>query len=139
MKKIYLGILILIMAVGCFNDENEIDNNDFSREDVIVYFFSDDGCPFCNEQKPYLEEFAEKYEEVKIKEIKAWQSRENIDMFEEVAAAYGVEVEGVPTTFIGEKVWRGFNQNMVSEMEETIKQCIIDGCDDKAYDIVFRN
>ncbi len=138
LKKLYLVIIILLMAGGCVNDENEVNNDEFLQEHVIVYFFSDDGCPFCNQQKPYLEEFEEKYEAVRIKEIKAWESRETIDMFQAVADAYGVEVGGVPMTFIGEEVWKGFNKNMVGQMESVIEACISDGCQDKAYDIVFK-
>ena len=135
MKKVYLLILVLLFVVGCVEEDKTEDG--FLRDDVIIYFFSDDGCPFCRELKPYLEELANEYDEVKLKEIKAWSSSETIAMFQEVAGEFGKEVEGVPMTFIGEQSWNGFHESLIPQMEAKLEQCINDGCEDKSYDIVF--
>ncbi len=139
-KKGCLGFIILGVITGCFNGEekNNNDNEIYSRDKVIIYYFWDKGCPFCIQLKPHLEGFDEKYPEVVLKGIEAWQSQKTRHLFQEVARAYNIEVEGVPVTFIGDKSWKGFNESLIPQMETQIKKCIAEGCEDKAYDIIFK-
>ena len=102
---------------------------------ITVYFFWGKGCPHCETEKPYLEEWEEKYgNEIEIKRFETWNNQDNVPLFEEVAQAYGIKARGVPTTFIGEKNWVGFSSSMVPEIENYIEKCIETPCKNKAKD-----
>jgi thiol-disulfide isomerase/thioredoxin len=102
-------------------------NLDDNPDKVVIYFFWGDGCPHCEAQKPYLEQFQNKYPEVEIKAFETWKNNENKQVFQQVADAYGIQIQGVPTTFIGERHWVGFSTTMASDMESYIQQLISEG------------
>jgi thiol-disulfide isomerase/thioredoxin len=143
MNKKYLttGIVILILLVVGFlifssgNNKNvtgDIINNPSligNPDKVTIYFFWGDGCPHCTAQKPYLEEWKKTYgDKIEVKMFETWKNPKNVDLLKEVAKAYGVQVQGVPTTFIGEKHWVGFSSSMAPDMEQYIQYCIENEC-----------
>ncbi len=140
-KKIIGVAVLLVLAVsisGCLNgtDENtggptgniirDIDDN---PDKLTVYFFWGDGCPHCAKEKPFLDSLEEKYPELEVKSFETWYNQENAELFQEVAKAYGIQARGVPTTFIGEEHWVGFSSSMEPEIEEYVKNCIENGCE----------
>jgi thiol-disulfide isomerase/thioredoxin len=102
--------------------------NQTNSEKVVIYFFWGDGCPHCTNQKPYMKALQEKYPEIEIIDFETWKNPDNKITFNDIAKKYGFEARGVPTTFIGEKYWIGFNVKMISEMEGEIERCISNGC-----------
>ncbi len=97
---------------------------------VTIYFFWGDGCPHCAAEKPFLEEWEDKYgNDIEIKMFETWKNSDNVVLFQEAAQAYGIQARGVPTTFIGEKNWVGFSSSMAPEMEQYIESCIEEGCE----------
>ncbi len=140
-KYLYVGIGVLVLIVAGFlifpqGDENitgEVisDNPNLigNSDKVTIYFFWGDGCPHCETEKPFLEEWQEKYgEDIEVKMFETWKNPENVPLFQEVANAYGIQARGVPTTFIGEKHWVGFSSSMAPEMENYIQGCIENEC-----------
>ncbi len=96
--------------------------------EVTVYFFWGDGCPHCAAEKPFLEEMQQKYPEIEIKMFETWKNPDNAKLFSDVAKAYGTTAQGVPTTFIDDKVWVGYADYMGDEMESKIKYCLENNC-----------
>lgn len=138
-KKIFVMIIVLSVLIfsGCSNsnDNNDKGNgNDVSinisdnEDKVVVYFFWGDGCPHCEEQKPFLEELESKYPEVEVKSFETWKNPENAKLFQEVAKAYDTTARGVPATFIGDEFWVGFADYMGEEMEQKVLYCIENDC-----------
>ncbi len=145
-RHVYIGtgIVIVLLLVVVFysssifstgeavkesSDLNSI-NLQGNPEKLTIYFFWGDGCPHCATQKPYLEEWQNKYgNDIEVKMFETWKNPENVPLFQEVAKAYGIEARGVPTTFIGEKHWVGFSSSMAPEMEEYIEYCIGNRCE----------
>ncbi|MEX0920016.1 MAG: thioredoxin family protein [Candidatus Pacearchaeota archaeon] len=137
-----IGILVLIfIGIFVFSDNGDAgptgevisESSELmgDADKVTIYFFWGDGCPHCATQKPYLEEWAVKYDgEVEIKMFETWKNSDNVPLFQEAAQAYGIQARGVPTTFICENHWVGFSSSMVPEMENYIQYCIENGCDD---------
>ncbi len=128
-------ILALLSLGGCSDNSqtnlagNVIAEKTNSSDKVLVYFFYGEGCPHCTSQKPYLNEWAEKYPELEIRSFETWSNKENAALFQEVAEAYGIQARGVPTTFIGEKNWVGFSSSRAPEIENYIKSCIENSCE----------
>ncbi len=102
-----------------------------AAEPTTIYFFWGDGCPHCEEQKPFLEEMENKYPQLEVKSFETWKNRENQKLFQEIAGAYGIEARGVPTTFIGDyEPIIGFADYMADAIEEKIVNCLETGCID---------
>ncbi len=145
MNKKYLiagiGILVLVVAIFLIfysgNNQNVTGNIVSDNSDLIgnpdkltIYFFWGDGCPHCATEKPYLQEWQKKYgDKIEVKMFETWKNPDNAELFQEAAKAYGIQAQGVPTTFIGEKHWVGFSSSMAPEMEEYIESCIENKCE----------
>jgi thiol-disulfide isomerase/thioredoxin len=111
------------------NNNNQI-NNDPNK--ITIYFFWGNGCPHCEEQKPFLEELKKKYsDKIEIKMFETWKNPENVKLFQETAKKYDTTARGVPATFIQDEYWVGYSENMANEMENKIKYCIENNCVDK--------
>lgn len=135
MKKILtIAIMLAIMILaGCSSSPGNTTGNAVADlnddpEKVTVYFFWGDGCPHCAEEKPFLEELEQKYPDLEVKMFETYQNPENRELMQTVAQAYGTEVQGIPTTFIGEEHWVGYSDNAGRQMEEKIKDCLENDC-----------
>ncbi len=105
--------------------EDEVDGSG----KTVVYFFWGDGCPHCEVQKPFLEEMEQKYSDLEVKMYETWKNKDNVQLFQEMAEAYGIQAQGVPTTFIGDlNPIVGFNESMKADMEIKIENCLEHGC-----------
>lgn len=101
-------------------------------EKLPVYYFWGDGCPVCEKQKPFMEMLEASYPQIELHSYEVWFDDEKRKLFFDMAAAAGFEPQGVPTTFIGDKVWVGFTDSMKPEMEAAIAACIDSACPDPA-------
>ena len=59
-----------------------------------------------------------------------WQNTDNRALFEELAAAYGVSADSVPATFIGDRVWIGYNPDLREDMQAALGACDTTRCPD---------
>ncbi len=127
-KKIILSILIF--ALFLLGASSLIGMGQASAaEKTVIYFFWGDGCPHCAVEKPFLEEMEEKYPELEVKMFETWKNSDNAELFQKVAAAYSIQVRGVPTTFIGDfEPIVGYADYMAFDIEDKIKYCIENGC-----------
>lgn len=94
---------------------------------VHITYFWGDGCPFCAAQDLFFEELEAQYPNVIIERYEVWYHPENRPLFERMAASYGVRASGVPMTFIGEKVWSGFNDIYREEMLAAVERYSFEG------------
>jgi len=135
MKKNFLIILTFALTFVLIACSNNTDNkSDINYDDligdsqgVVVYFFWSSSCPVCTRQKPYLEDWDNKYSGIEIKAFEVSRS-ENVDLLKQMAEANGFQARGVPITFIGDKYWVGFSDAYAIEMENTIKRCSVVDC-----------
>ncbi len=119
--------LLLLLSLVANPRPGKADGNE-----VTLYFFWGEGCPFCEEQKPYLADFSERYPNLKIKKFEVYHNRQNREFFDTMLDEHGIEFNGVPQTFIGAGHWTGFRPPMAHEMETTIRFCQRVGCPDPA-------
>ena len=98
---------------------------------LVIYLFWGDGCPHCALAKPFIESLADKNPSIELYEFEIYYVEENQKLFSAFATLYGFEPRYIPTIFIGEKYWEGYNDQIAQELEAEINRCLVDGCPDK--------
>lgn len=146
-KSIFLTVLavaVVLLVSGCSTagqnennnpGENNSNTNSSAVENsegkTVVYFFWGEGCPHCAEQKPWLEELEEEHSDLEVKMFETYNNRENAQLFQEMARAYGIQARGVPATFIGDlDPIVGFSERAKPSIEDKIQTCLDEGCID---------
>lgn len=109
---------------------------------VIIYFFEGTGCPFCQKEKIFLEEMKSKFKGIEIKQYEVWHNRENAILMQKMLKAYNLTPQGVPVTFIGDRVFIGFSEEIKASIKKTIERCSASACPDpyaKITDIITKD
>jgi hypothetical protein len=89
---------------------------------VVVRYFYGAECPYCQLQGVEMDAWEREYD-VEIHRYEVWHDAGNRALFHELAAAYGEEASGVPMTFIGERIWIGFDESAARQMRAAIDAC----------------
>lgn len=107
-------------------------NNETKKEakKVLIYFFEGTGCPFCEKEKVFLNELMSKHKNLDIRQYEVWHNRENALLMAKMLNAYGLQPQGVPVTFIGEKVFIGFSEQIKADIKKAIERCSDIECPD---------
>jgi thiol-disulfide isomerase/thioredoxin len=104
---------------------------------VNVYFFWGEGCPHCDQEKPFLDQLERKYPTVKVFDFEVWNNAENRRYLIEVGEKLKTDVSGVPFTVVGDEAYIGFSQSLTSEqIEDRLKYCVSNSCSDSVAEIV---
>ena len=109
---------------------------DDAEPPVTIYFFWGDGCPHCAQAKPFLEALVSHYPQVRIEPFEVYNSTENQALFQEMAAAHGLEPRYVPTIFIGDEHWEGYADAIGASIESAVARCVAQGCRDAGAGVV---
>ncbi len=98
-------------------------------EIVNIYLFWGDGCPHCEEERPFFQVLNESTfaGRLNIHEYEVWYDQDNADYAEKFAEAYGKTVTGVPMTYIGPNFFSGFDASYHDLFIEAIKEEIASG------------
>jgi thiol-disulfide isomerase/thioredoxin len=129
----FLAIVLHATLFGMIPQAAAQESNESVK--LNIYFFWGDGCPYCMTQKPYLEELSERYPGVVIQSYEVWYVEENRVIFFSMANKFGFEPGGVPATFIGDKFWVGFNDQIKVDIEQAVQTCLQTGCPDAGVGI----
>lgn len=113
-----------------YSPEIKLDSPKRGHERVIIYFFEGKGCPFCEKEKVYLKELKNKYKNLEIKEYEVWHNRENAMLMARILQSYGLQPQGVPVTFVGDKVFVGFSDETKGDLKKAIERCFSVKCPD---------
>ena len=127
MKKLTLKtFLLFITAIITFIPLSKT----LAGQKTTIYFFWGQECPHCAKEKIFLEKLGEKYPELEIKSFEIYSNALSLELFRQTAQAYNIPVQGIPTTFIGEQVVTGFDNDETTgrKIENLIKKCISFGC-----------
>ncbi|MFO7766785.1 MAG: hypothetical protein R6V33_10175 [Pelovirga sp.] len=89
----------------------------------ILYFWGI-GCPFCERLKPQLEQLAEKFPQVELRDHEVYYDRANQQLFLETTSKYGIDSHSVPLTLIGERHWIGYREHFPDEMRAEIEKLL---------------
>jgi thiol-disulfide isomerase/thioredoxin len=103
---------------------------------VTIYFFWGEGCPHCEEAKPFLEDLTHRYPQVQVESFEIYSDTDNQALFGMMAEAHGFEPRYVPTIFVGEEHWEGFADPLRDEIETAVQVCLGVGCPDAGGGII---
>ncbi|MDF1497340.1 MAG: cytochrome c biogenesis protein [Patescibacteria group bacterium] len=120
----YLIFLIVIFFTFLFTSVTNAED----KAPTELYFFYGQGCPHCGAMEGFLEGLEAKYPELIVKKYETYFNTENLDLFEELSSAYGKQIEGVPTSFIDDKVIVGFSNSIGTSLENEVVRCLESGC-----------
>jgi hypothetical protein len=116
-------------------------------------FYGDWGCSECTDSKEnhvtasgfvqigadsgtealsFLRSLAASHTGLEVHAYEVWMNTTSIAPFRRIAAAYSVTPSGVPTIFIGERVWQGFDAQIGEEIATYVEQCLYRSCPDLA-------
>ncbi len=124
-KNLFPALLFFVVSFLVFAGSTKAQNK------TTIYFFWGEGCPHCASQKEFIDQWEDKYPELEVKKINAWENEESAQLYEQMAKSYGIEARGVPATFIGDHdPIIGFAEYIAGDIEEKIVDCIENGCID---------
>ncbi len=107
-------------------------SNSQSKGQTIIYLFWGDGCPHCAAEKPFLEELTKTDPRIELRLYEVWHNEQNLERLNVMAASFGFEATGVPVTFVGQRHWVGYNDQIRDEIGDAVKTCLQSGCPDAA-------
>lgn len=89
-----------------------------SPVEVIVFF--GEGCPYCAQELEFLVGLQERTPEIDVLAYEVWGNEANRAYFRTLAEAAGVDAGSVPTTFIGDLVWVGFDPVVADQITAAV-------------------
>lgn len=123
----FIFTLWIVLAVDLNHSYSE------SKKPIVLYFFWGDGCPHCAKEKEFLKKLKSKYPQLEIKDYEVWYNKAPRDLLLTMSKSYGINPNGVPVTFIGDKSFIGFNSEIAVQIEQTLKFCLKNTCEDPLY------
>ena len=115
--------LLLLLIVALFVPMISVSAAD---KDLDVYIFTSTGCPYCAQMLSHLEELKENtYPNLKIHEFDLREDPKHYDAFTNYQMAYSTVADGVPVSFIGNKVIKG---NLQNEVDAALANCNENEC-----------
>lgn len=114
-----LMIFTLIPFVLTENSSNEI---------VVLHIFYGKGCSHCGSALDFLDSLNKKYPSLVIEGHETYFNQSERELFEQMTSAFGEEIEGVPTTFVGNKIIVGFSDSIAISIEDELEDCLGETC-----------
>jgi cytochrome c biogenesis protein CcdA/thiol-disulfide isomerase/thioredoxin len=90
-------------------------------ESLRMFVFWGEGCPHCDEQKPFLRELEQRYPDLEIQEFEVFRTTAHHQLFVTLALTHGIEPGSVPAAFVGGRAYVGDGPQIRREMEQTIR------------------
>jgi len=128
MIRILKFILLAVFFILATNFVLAANSQDSQK--VIVYFFWGTGCSDCAHQEALLENLKQKYPQIEIESYESLNNRDNAIIFSRIARNFNISSPVVPTTFIDNKSWVGYNASFAQEIKNRIEYCLKNKCAD---------
>ena len=123
-KRIFIVLVTIIFALITLT----VVSPAVSSAETVLYFFKSKGCSHCAKAEPFIAKLEDEYTSLTVIEKEISTSTENVKLLRSMGEAYGREVRGVPTFFIGDDVWVGFSEKVANQLEEKVKSCTKSNC-----------
>jgi len=124
MKKTIFVLFFLEFLFLTFTNFNFV----FAHSEKIeLHFFYSAVCPHCAKEKEFLKKLEKKYPKIEIKKYEVFYQTENQKILKDFYEKYKVpekEQGFVPVTFTPTKYFIGFNEQIGSEIENCIRECL---------------
>ena len=89
-----------------------------------LWVFWGEGCPHCEDQKPFLADLAERYPGLTVHSHEIWQSVTHHTLFRTLARMHGIEAGPVPTVFVGGRAFIGDASETRRAIEATVEAAL---------------
>jgi thiol-disulfide isomerase/thioredoxin len=90
-----------------------------TEEPHLVLFWAE-GCPYCEAEREFLADLAERMPALRVVQYEVSGSDVNRALWVEAMAGRGLAPEAVPTTIVGDRVWVGFDERRAIEIEAVV-------------------
>ncbi len=130
----FIYVLALLGLCSIFLTSLAADQNvpiDKNKTKATIYFFWGDGCPHCARAELFLQGLVKRYSQIELKRYEVYHSSENQRLLKAMGDNFGFEPRSVPSIFIGEQHFEGFNDTISRRIELAVKRCLDAGCIDQ--------
>ncbi len=113
-QKIFLTLLLFISFSQIAN-----------AEDPILYFYYGDGCPHCGQVEPFIEQVAEKYPDLDVRQYEVYRNSVNSSGLTQMFEDYGIPANqrGVPIVFLNGTYFLG-DRPILNNLESEINKML---------------
>lgn len=112
-----LAVLVVLLA-GPAGAAVEVD------DPVVLVLFYGEGCPHCAAERRFLAGLQERQPLLEVQAHEVWHDEAGRALFVQVAAEHGIEPQAVPTTFLGDQVWVGFDDTVGAQIERSVEALV---------------
>ena len=123
MRNVVVGSLFLLLLFLNFTHATATQN------EVYLHVFYGEGCPHCAQLHAFIDKIKVNYPTLKVEYYEVYFNNTDRSLFENISKAYNSSVQGVPTLFINDKMVVGFNTEIGKNIENEIKYCTENVCE----------
>ena len=91
---------------------------------VDLYVFWGEGCPHCEDQKPFLADLAARHPGLALHSHEVWRDDTDHVLFRMLARMHGIEAGPVPTVFVGGRAFIGDAPEIRRAIEATVEAAL---------------
>lgn len=110
MKVVILFLLLLFSCLG------------HAATELRLYWLST--CPHCHEQIKDVERLQASYPELKVFTYQLDENLAYMEDLRQLSELYQFQFGSVPVSFVGDRVWVGFSEQIGEEIEAKIQECL---------------
>jgi thiol-disulfide isomerase/thioredoxin len=100
------------------------------KKKVIVNIFWGKGCPHCEHEKRFFNALVKESPAIVVRDYEVWYNQQNAALLAGLLEAHGMNLSGVPITFIDEQVVTGFSAQSQKTIEGLLSVCSQKPCVD---------
>lgn len=119
MKLIQKIFLTLLLFIGSFQIA--------CAENPSLYFYYGNGCPHCAQVEPFIEQMAEKYPDLDVKQYEVYSNPVNSSRLTQAFEDHGIPINqrGVPIAFLNGMYFLG-DSPILNNLENEINKILIE-------------
>jgi thiol-disulfide isomerase/thioredoxin len=115
--------ILAVLVWACFVAAPSLADEQPARH-LDLWVFWGDGCPHCEEQKPFLADLAARHPGLTIHSHEIWRSDADHALFRTLARFHGIEAGAVPTVFVGGRAFIGDAPEIRRAIEATVEAAL---------------
>lgn len=97
-----------------------------TASDMIMFYGQ--GCPHCAQALSFFEDVESQNPNLIIDKREVYNNKSNQELFLDYASLIGEQPEGVPTFFIDNKMYVGFDEEIAKTLLIEIDRCSVEDC-----------